>query len=33
MEPATIMTLAPGAFFTLAIMLWGMNALKSRKRR
>ncbi len=33
MEPATIMTLAPGAFFTLAMMLWGMNALKSRKRR
>ena len=33
MEPATIMTLAPGAFFTLAMMLWGMNAMKSRKRR
>lgn len=33
MEPATIMTLAPGAFFTLAMMLWGMNALRSRKRR
>ncbi len=30
---ATIMTLAPGAFFTLAMMLWGMNALRSRKRR
>ncbi len=32
MEPATVMALAPGAFFTLAFMLWGMNAINSRKK-
>jgi electron transport complex protein RnfE len=32
MEPAAVMILAPGAFFTLAFMLWGMNAVNSRKR-
>lgn len=33
MEPATVMILAPGAFFTLAFMLWGMNAINARKKR
>ena len=32
MKPATIMILAPGAFFTLGLMLWGMNTLKARKK-
>jgi electron transport complex protein RnfE len=33
MEPALAMILAPGAFFTLGFMLWGMNTIKSRKNR
>lgn len=33
MEPSAMMIIAPGAFFTLAMMLWGMNALNSRKKR
>ncbi len=32
MEPALAMALAPGAFFTLAFMLWAMNAINSRKK-
>jgi len=32
MKPAMVMILAPGAFFTLGLMLWGMNYLKSRKK-
>ena len=31
MEPSSAMILAPGAFFTLGIMLWGMNRINSRK--
>ncbi len=33
MEPATVMIMAPGAFFTLALMLWAMNAINSRSKR
>ncbi|HOT45263.1 MAG TPA: electron transport complex subunit E [Spirochaetota bacterium] len=33
MEPATAMVMAPGAFFTLALMLWAMNAVNSRSKR
>ncbi len=33
MEPATVMIMAPGAFFTLALMLWAMNAINSRAKR
>lgn len=33
MEPALAMILAPGAFFTLGLMLWGMNAVKSRSKK
>lgn len=33
MEPALIMILAPGAFFTLGLMLWAMNSIKSRRKR
>ncbi len=33
MEPSLVMIMAPGAFFTLAFMLWGMNAIKSRGKR
>jgi electron transport complex protein RnfE len=33
MEPATVMIMAPGAFFTLALMLWGMNVINSRSKR
>ncbi len=33
MEPALAMAMAPGAFFTLAFLLWGMNAIKSRKNK
>lgn len=32
MEPAAIMIIAPGAFFTLAIILTGMNYLNARKK-
>jgi electron transport complex protein RnfE len=32
MKPASIMIIAPGAFFTLGLMLWAMNAIKSRRR-
>ena len=32
MDPATVMVLAPGAFFTLALMLWAMNAINARKK-
>ena len=31
MQPASAMILAPGAFFTLGLMLWAMNAINSRK--
>ena len=33
MEPATVMIMAPGAFFTLALMLWGMNVINSGSKR
>ena len=33
MEPSLIMIMAPGAFFTLAFILWGMNTIKSRSQR
>ena len=33
MEPSAMMIIAPGAFFTLAMMLWGMNVLNARKKR
>ena len=32
MEPSSAMVLAPGAFFTLGLMLWGMNVINSRKK-
>jgi Na+-translocating ferredoxin:NAD+ oxidoreductase subunit E len=32
MEPISVMIMSPGAFFILGIMLWGMNALNSRKK-
>ena len=32
MEPSTAMVLAPGAFITLGLMLWGMNAINSRRK-
>lgn len=32
MKPALAMILAPGAFFTLGLMLWAMNSIKSRKK-
>jgi electron transport complex protein RnfE len=31
MEPSSAMILAPGAFITIGLMLWGMNAVNSRK--
>jgi Na+-translocating ferredoxin:NAD+ oxidoreductase subunit E len=33
MEPSALMIIAPGAFFTLAMMLWVMNTIKSGKSR
>ena len=30
MDPSLVMIMAPGAFFTLAFILWGMNTIKSR---
>jgi len=30
MKPALLMVLAPGAFFTLGLLLWGMNVIKAR---
>ncbi|OHD66364.1 MAG: electron transport complex subunit RsxE [Spirochaetes bacterium RBG_13_51_14] len=33
LEPAGVMILAPGAFFSIALMLWAVNALKSRRNR
>jgi len=30
-KPATMMILPPGAFVTLGLMLWAMNAIKSRR--
>ena len=33
MEPSLLMIMAPGAFFTLAFILWGMNAINSRSKR
>ena len=33
MQPASVMILAPGAFFTLGLMLWGMNAINSKKKK
>lgn len=32
MEPSSAMILAPGAFITLGLMLWGMNVINSRKK-
>jgi electron transport complex protein RnfE len=32
MKPASIMIIAPGAFFTLGLMLWAMNVIKSKRR-
>jgi len=32
MQPSAMMLLAPGAFFTLGLILWGFNALNSGKR-
>lgn len=32
MEPSSAMILAPGAFITLGLMLWAMNAINSRKK-
>ncbi|MCL2154367.1 MAG: electron transport complex subunit RsxE [Leptospirales bacterium] len=32
MEPATVMILAPGAFFTLGLMLWGMNVINANRK-
>ncbi len=32
MEPSSAMILAPGAFITLGLMLWGMNAVNSRNK-
>ncbi|MDR3236895.1 MAG: electron transport complex subunit E [Spirochaetia bacterium] len=32
MEPSSAMIIAPGAFFTLGLMLWGMNKINSRKK-
>lgn len=31
LEPSSAMIMAPGAFFTLGLMLWGMNKINSRK--
>ncbi len=33
MEPAAAMVIAPGAFITLGLMLWGMNVIKARNKR
>ncbi|MGQ9842040.1 MAG: electron transport complex subunit RsxE [Spirochaetota bacterium] len=33
MKPALLMILAPGAFFTLGFLLWGMNVIKARTAR
>jgi electron transport complex protein RnfE len=33
MQPSSFMILAPGAFVTLGLMLWGMNAINSRRGR
>jgi len=33
MEPAAVMIIAPGAFFTLGLMLWAMNAVKAGSKR
>ncbi|HOO70360.1 MAG TPA: electron transport complex subunit E [Spirochaetota bacterium] len=32
MQPSSAMIIAPGAFFTLGLMLWGMNYINSRKK-
>jgi len=32
MEPSSAIILAPGAFITLGLMLWGMNSINSRKK-
>ncbi len=32
-EPSLMMIMAPGAFFTLAFILWAMNAIKSRQNK
>jgi electron transport complex protein RnfE len=32
MEPAGAMVIAPGAFFTLALMLWAMKTINARKK-
>lgn len=31
MQPSSAMVLAPGAFITLGLMLWGMNAINERR--
>ncbi|MCX7678334.1 MAG: electron transport complex subunit RsxE [Spirochaetes bacterium] len=33
MEPSLMMIMAPGAFFTLAFILWAMNAIKSKQKK
>lgn len=33
MEPSSVMVMAPGAFFTLGLMLWGMNKINSKKEK
>ncbi len=33
MEPSLVMIMAPGAFFTLAFILWGMNVIKSKSKK
>ncbi len=33
MEPSLVMIMAPGAFFTLGFLLWGMNVIKSHSKR
>lgn len=32
LEPAAIMSMAPGAFFTLGLVLWGINTINNRKK-
>ncbi|MCP4132166.1 MAG: electron transport complex subunit E [bacterium] len=33
MQPSSAMILAPGAFITLGLMLWGMNVINARKKK
>jgi electron transport complex protein RnfE len=32
-EPAGIMTVAPGAFITLGLMLWAMNSIMTSRKK